>query len=67
MKAGYRYNPSELYTNALDRVERSDVLKPYKDIIMHDWSEGDDHLRWVIEEDEKDIEYWAKCIRNSMN
>ena len=66
MKAGYPYQPDEIYREALERVEGSEVLRGYKHIIMQDWSEGDEHWEWVKTADEDDIEYWAKCIVRSM-
>lgn len=52
-----------LYFRAAVRVERSPRLRKYRDIIFADWSEGDDHLRWVIRGRVGEIESWAKQIQ----
>jgi len=53
----------DLYRRARHRVERSPRLSKYEDIIFADWSEWDDHLRWVISGSESEIEEWAKQIK----
>ena len=42
-KYAVTYQPDEIYREALERVEGSEVLRGYKHIIMQDWSEGDEH------------------------
>jgi len=54
---------SELFDEAVRRVRRSPRLRQYDKIIFADWSEGDDHLRWVIRGRVGEIEAWAKQIR----
>ena len=54
---------ADLYRRARHRVERSPRLSKYEDIIFADWSEGDDHLRWVISGKVSEIEEWAKQIK----
>lgn len=54
-----------LYQRAVSRVERSPRLRKYEDIIFADWSEGDDHLRWVIRGRASEIEDWAEQIRRN--
>ena len=53
----------DLYRRACRRVERSPRLSKYEDIIFADWSEGDDHLRWVISGKVSEIEEWAMQIK----
>jgi hypothetical protein len=53
----------ELYQRAVRRVRASPRLSEYEDIIFADWSEGDDHLRWVATATVKEIESWAKQIK----
>jgi hypothetical protein len=38
----------ELYEIAVRKVNHSKKLSPHADFIFADWSEGDDHLRWII-------------------
>lgn len=64
----YEYTAKDLATFALHaravtRVERSPRLRKYRDIIFADWSEGDDHLRWVIRGRVGEIEAWAQQIK----
>jgi hypothetical protein len=63
MVRGYMLEGERLYFDAARRVENSPKLRPYKDIILGDWPEGDDHLRWVIEAKVSEIVAWAKQIR----
>jgi hypothetical protein len=53
---------SSLYDRAVARVSGSPRLSKYHAIIFADWSEGDDHLRWVIRGKVSEIESWAKEI-----
>jgi hypothetical protein len=52
-----------LFHKASVRVERSPRLRKYREIIFADWSEGDDHLRWVIRGRVGEIAAWAKQIQ----
>lgn len=52
-----------LYARAYRRVHKSPRLRKYADIILDDWPEGDDHLRWVIRGRVGEIEQWAKQIK----
>ena len=54
---------TELFAKAWQRVSRSRRLRKYERIILADWSEGDDHLRWVIRGRVGEIESWAKQIQ----
>lgn len=52
-----------LYQKACSRVASSPRLSKYEAIIFADWSEGDDHLRWVISGKVGEIEAWAQQIK----
>lgn len=54
---------ADLFDKAVVRVRRSPRLRQYDKIIFADWSEGDDHLRWVIRGRVGEIEAWAKQIQ----
>lgn len=56
---------TDLYARAHRRVEASPRLSPYSDIILGDWAEGDDHLRWVIRGRVSEIESWAREIQEN--
>jgi hypothetical protein len=51
----------ERYAKALARVERSPRLSEYKSIIMTDY--GGRHWEWVTHAPVKEIESWAKQIK----
>ena len=51
----------ERYAKALARVERSARLRPYQSIIMQDY--GGRHWEWVAYAPVKEIESWAKQIK----
>lgn len=57
-------DPCELHIRAECRVDRSPRLRPHKHIILADWRDGDDHLRWVIRSTVREIEAWAKEIQH---
>lgn len=54
---------SDAYRIAVARVDSEPLLSPYEDIIFADWTEGNDHLEWVITAEVDEIEGWAKQIR----
>jgi len=53
-----------LIEQATRRVENSDALEPYRDIILYDWPEGEEHLEWIVTADESEILEWASIIRD---
>lgn len=53
----------DLHARAWRRVQKSPTLRQYEDIILYDWPEGDDHLRWVIRGKVGEIAAWAQQIR----
>jgi hypothetical protein len=56
-------DPCELHILAELRVNRSPRLRKYKAIIM--LYEGDDHFRWVATATVREIESWAKQIKEA--
>lgn len=50
------------YAKAWRRVTASPRLRKYQEIILADWPEGEDHLRWVVRARVGEIEGWAKRI-----
>lgn len=54
---------TDLFAKAYQRVHRSPRLRKYADIILADWPEGDDALRWAIKSRVGEIEAWAQQIR----
>lgn len=47
---------------AVARVNVSQKLFEYKDIILYDWPEGESHWQWVVTATEEEILTWAMDI-----
>jgi hypothetical protein len=58
-KAGGR--PS-MRDRAERRVTNSPKLQPYRDTIMYDWPEGNEHWRWVLTARISEIIDWAETV-----
>lgn len=54
---------TDSYALAHQRVHRSPRLRKYASIILADWNEGDEHLRWVVSARVGEIEAWAQQIK----
>lgn len=54
---------STLYEQAKSKVENSEILNQYAEVILADWNEGDEHWKWVISADESEIVIWAKTVQ----
>jgi hypothetical protein len=54
-------NTKTLYERAESKVDASPTLRKYREFILSDWHEGDDHLRWVISAPVKEIVSWAEA------
>ena len=54
---------NQLFLKAEARVDSSPRLRRYADIIFADWSEGNDHWRWVTTARVSEIVEWAKQIK----
>lgn len=54
--------PSELYKAAESRVDGSEVLSGYRDILLGDWPEGESHYRWVANAEESELLSWSRCV-----
>lgn len=57
------WTATDLYARAWRRVQKSPRLCKYAEIILADWPQGDDHLRWVIRGRVGEIEAWAQQIK----
>ena len=53
------------YDKAAARVDASPALAPYRDFIMADGPDGDDHWRWVATATEREIIDWAEAASTS--
>jgi hypothetical protein len=56
-----------LYDRASARVEIESELWPYKDTILADWPEGDEHWHWVAEASTNEILTWAEIVQEESN
>jgi hypothetical protein len=54
----------EPYNRALLRVNQTPALAEYRDTIMHDWPEGDEHWEWVANAPVLAIVSWAESIES---
>jgi len=45
------------------RVNASPKLSQYRDTIMYDWPEGNEHWRWVINAPVTEIVDWAESVK----
>lgn len=52
-----------LRERAEKRVNASPKLSLYRDTIMADWPEGQEHWRWVIKARVSEIVYWAQSVK----
>lgn len=49
---------------ATSRVENSETLAQYKDLLIsYDWENRDEHLNWVATAPEAELVAWAEDIR----
>jgi hypothetical protein len=46
----------------LRMTDDAQVLEEYRDKLMYDWSEGEQHFRWVTISDNNELIDWAKNI-----
>jgi len=49
-----------LYDQAVARVDSEPRMAPYRDFILADWPEGDEHWQWVIDTATDEIIDWAE-------
>jgi len=54
--------PISLFERARARVNGSEDLLEYGDVILYDWAEGDEHWEWVLSADEGEILEWARRV-----
>lgn len=52
----------ELYRKAAARVDMFAELARYRDVILYDWPEGDEHWRWVATAPLEEIVRWAEAV-----
>ncbi len=51
------------YERAERRVDNSPTLSQHKDFIMADWTEGDEHWRWVATAKVSEIVDWVEAAK----
>ena len=52
----------EMRNKAEQRVDSTPELEPYRDTIMYDWPEGDEHWQWVATTPVQEIVDWAETV-----
>jgi len=50
------------YDDAKARVDAEPELQAYRDTILYDWPEGEEHWRWVVEAPVAEIVAWAEVV-----
>jgi hypothetical protein len=50
---------TDLYEQVERRIDDSPALEPYREVILYDWPEGEEHLRWVLTAPEAESVSWA--------
>lgn len=51
------------YQELLDYLDKTPELEPYRDIILYDWTEGEEHWRWVVTAPVSEVIDWAEVVR----
>ena len=51
-----------LYEQVVARIDDTPDLEPYRDEILYDWPEGDEHLNWALTAPAEEIIDWARTI-----
>ena len=54
--------PKSLYRQVEERINNTPDLQPYRDVILYDWPEGDEHLRWALDADLDELIAWAEMV-----
>lgn len=57
------YGYYQYFDDAKARVEESSALRPYADMLLADWPEGDEHYEWVLTAPEAELIEWAELGR----
>ena len=63
---GAMMNYSQLYAQARERVDNTPELRQYREIILDDWNEANEHLTCVITAPVEDIVDWADEIESNL-
>ncbi len=57
------YQDQPQYEKATKRIDDTPELEQYRDIILYDWPEGEEHWEWVAEAKLEKIVEWCESIR----
>jgi hypothetical protein len=50
------------YEQAVARIDATPELEPYRDTILYDWPEGDEHYDWAATCDLAELVSWAEAV-----
>ena len=50
------------YQRAAIRINQTPELEPYRDTLLYDWNDGDEHLDWVASAPVDELVSWAKLV-----
>ena len=48
--------------DAESRIDQTPELEPYRDTILYDWPEGDEHWQWACTAPVAEIVNWAETV-----
>ena len=55
--------PTKLYREAEQRINDTPELEPYRELLLTDWPEGDEHLEWVVSAPVEELLSWARATQ----
>jgi hypothetical protein len=50
------------YEQAVARIDATPELEPYRDTILYDWPEGNEHYDWAATCDLAELVSWAEAV-----
>jgi hypothetical protein len=57
------YQDQAQYEQAEKRINETPELEQYRDIILYDWPEGEQHWTWIAQAKIQEIVDWCESIR----
>jgi len=61
--ADERYDDQAAYDVAVARIDREPALEEYRDIILYDWGNQEEHWQWIASAELAEIVDWCESIR----
>lgn len=51
------------HERAEQRINETPELEQYRDVLLYDWPNRGEHLRWVLSAPVAEIIAWRECVR----